>query len=427
MRNRLTLLFLCIDGLGTVLAFTPRSHGALFPAAGASAKRRLTPWQCVGGCGTSTGGAGTSGATLRWIGHGVPGSLLCVEARGSEAYISDSRDSVRAVMSLSPSLYLHLRRSEMQLCLPLQYRYAPMENGMNRTGVSVQGMGDLTVDASVKLGTRGQIVPHLGLSFPTGNFDAYNRFQVLPPDMQLGSGLFGGRVSLDYTIDRDWGSVCISPSYTGGLLYMQTTDWRFDRSLYRGIPVRQTFAWARVSGATGGSSFCGARNDMGVVTADRITLAAYASVKHGWATHGFGVCLEISTGDDAYENFSYQDWLKSSDGQFVDTNACKDRAAAQTIANQSTTQGVDSAGYSVTTPRYSNPTVVGRDSIYWKVRQSTRTVVRNYPLLSFQYSEEIALFRMPLFWGVVLPLTLGDGRNMFTGLSATVGTRFGVF
>ena len=41
-------------------------------------------------------------------------------------------------------------------------------------------MGDLMVDASWKLGTRGQIAPHLGLSFPTGNFDPYNRFEVLP-------------------------------------------------------------------------------------------------------------------------------------------------------------------------------------------------------------------------------------------------------
>jgi hypothetical protein len=193
------------------------------------------------------------------------------------------------------------------------------------------------------------------------------------------------------------------------------------------VPERKALSWARVSEKTEAGYLFGAINDMGVVSADRITLAGYAAVKQGMVTHGFGISLGISTGDNAYDDFNYDKWLKDNNEKLVDTTTCKDREAAQAIADRSTTFTFDTTGQMLIVPRYSNPTVMGRDSIFWKVRQSTRTIVKNYPVFALQYSAEFALGRFPLFAGIVLPLTLGSGTGVFTGVSACIGVRIGIY
>jgi hypothetical protein len=389
----------------------------------------LLPWRCVGGCGTSAGGAGNTGAGVRWIGQGVTGTLVDIELQNSLTIMSNPRDSLmphKNTFLILPSLYLHLRPIDIQICLPVAYKYAAIEKTIDQKSIINSGIGDLSADISLKVGTEGHIVPHLGFSIPTGRADGYNRFEVLPSDMQRGTGRFGGWIGLDYTISRDWGSIYISPGYTGGLFYAKTVDWHFDRTLSRGVPEKKSLVWARIVDKSDTAFLCGARNDLGVVTADRIILAGYAAIKQRRVTHGFGVSLGISTGDNAYDDFNYDNWLKDKTEKIVDTTGCTERETAQRIAEESTTFTFDATGQMVVIPRYSNPTVVGRDSIFWKVRESTRTIVKNYPVLAVQYSAELAqLCRVPLFVGMVLPLSLGGG-HVFSGVSASIGARFGL-
>jgi hypothetical protein len=172
------------------------------------------PWRCVGGCGTSAGGAGNTGASVRWIGQGIPGTLIDIEFQNAAASMSSPRDSLmpqKNIFVLLQSLYLHLRPIDVQISLPLEYKYAVIAKKIDQTEISMHGMGDLTADISWKFGNEGQIVPRIGLSFPTGTSDFFNRFELLPSDMQLGTGRFGGWIGLDYMISKDWGIICISP------------------------------------------------------------------------------------------------------------------------------------------------------------------------------------------------------------------------
>lgn len=166
---------------------------------------RATPWACVGGCGAG-GSGGAGGATAKWIGRGVSGGLLDIQAMYSSSSTKTSvSNALELRFSIKPSY-----TSVLALTVPFESKTGSLQAQSNEypiTGLINNGMGDLRVDYIGNFGLSGDLSYDFTLSLPTGSYTATygkdNALTYLPTSLQLGAGIYNLSLDLGKTIDRD--------------------------------------------------------------------------------------------------------------------------------------------------------------------------------------------------------------------------------
>lgn len=370
---------------------------------------RLTPWASIGGCGAASGGAAHE-AQLQWIGRGVSGSLVDLEAQGIFSVAADTAfnpsESFDGRMRMQTSSLLvklgfHPQWADLRLSLPILSRRG--------FGVQVGGLGDAAVEVIRPWGMSGNFRTTLGTTFPTGRYDVplTAKQRLVVPEMQLGTGTLAGAFRLEYGMDRDWGLFNVGVSYEAGLWALQTTDYDYDTTL-RTVVVRNRQLEPSREGR-------GVVNDIGTVYPDVVSLLADAGIKRGGLVHGFSTSLLVPLRRGEY----FQRGLGSPYREFsIDPDAAEyaaDKRAAQQHAD--TVIGFNDS------LRYDNPLVVGVDNEgRWMVVERTRIGQKTFPGLVLRYSVEKSDPELPLLFGCAVR-TEFDGGVRFAGFSAGIGMK----
>jgi hypothetical protein len=159
----------------------------------------------VGGCGAG-GSGGAGGATAKWIGRGVSGGLLDIQAMYSSSSTKTSvSNALELRFSIKPSY-----TSVLALTVPFESKTGSLQAQSNEypiTGLINNGMGDLRVDYIGNFGLSGDLSYDFTLSLPTGSYTATygkdNALTYLPTSLQLGAGIYNLSLDLGKTIDRD--------------------------------------------------------------------------------------------------------------------------------------------------------------------------------------------------------------------------------
>jgi hypothetical protein len=174
------------------------------------APRGLASWQTVGGCGAGGGSASAPGGGIKWVGRNVTGGLVDSMALVTSTYARNNRfTTVLARFSASPA-----PRWGVALNVPVLYKGGDVTvlGATRRAGLA--GFGDLSVEASYKLGAIRSHQLSLFAALPTGSSDAVRQGVVLPQHLQLGSGVPGVTVQYEHTQDHDWGLVLLGGTAT---------------------------------------------------------------------------------------------------------------------------------------------------------------------------------------------------------------------
>ncbi len=164
-------------------------------------KPALASWGDIGGCGAGGGGASSTAGGSKWVGRGVTGGLVDLQCMSS--YTNSQGNSFA-------SMGLRLGQSSLEkwrfgFNLPILYKVGGVTVlGMEQTA-HIAGFGDVSLEIARKLGITNATVLTLTLSAPTGASEAVRQGVVLPPHLQLGSGVLGAGAELEHTWDRDWG------------------------------------------------------------------------------------------------------------------------------------------------------------------------------------------------------------------------------
>ncbi len=181
-------------------------------ASQAIADPRLTSWQNVGGCGASS--ATGSGVGVKWVGRGVRGGSFNVQCQAnySEVHAHELPERHYAVNTL---ISKEIGDFVAGINLPFVYKYLEDPHGTN-IDLSNGGLGDISLQLSMKLGPIGATMLTGTLGLPTGDHDGIYRMKILRQHQQLGFGKLTGSLALDHTFDELWGLVVL-----GG-----TAGWR---------------------------------------------------------------------------------------------------------------------------------------------------------------------------------------------------------
>jgi hypothetical protein len=173
----------------------------------------LASWQTVGGCGAGGGSASSPGGGIKWVGRSVTGGLLDTQSLFTQTFSHASRFTTLSVrMAGSP-----VPRLGLALTVPILYKAGDVAVlGENRRA-ALSGFGDLSLEASYKLGAIASHQLSLFVSAPTGSADAVRQGVVLPQHLQLGSGVPGVVAQYEHTRDHDWGLMLLggTVSYAG--------------------------------------------------------------------------------------------------------------------------------------------------------------------------------------------------------------------
>ncbi len=173
----------------------------------------LATWASVGGCGAAGGSASGPGGGIKWVGRNVTGGLLDVQALTTDTSSHGSRfGAVSARFGASPTSRLGLG-----LNVPVLYKTGSVTVLGTTRDAGIAGFGDLSAEASYKLGAIGAHQIMLTGSAPTGASDAVRQGVVLPQRLQLGSGVPGFGAQYQHTQDHDWGLLILggTASYAG--------------------------------------------------------------------------------------------------------------------------------------------------------------------------------------------------------------------
>jgi hypothetical protein len=175
---------------------------------------QMTPWASIGGCGA--GGSGGGSSTVKWVGQGINGGLLDIQVMGNSMSGRDFwNKSFSARLSCKPSPI-----TQVGLSIPYSMKFGPVQpsSALPRTYEQANGLGDLTIDALVNLGTEGQYCFSLSLGLPTGQYNIVRGYDqksnILPLGLQSGTGLLVPTVGLAYTKDVEKGIWIADISYT---------------------------------------------------------------------------------------------------------------------------------------------------------------------------------------------------------------------
>jgi hypothetical protein len=170
-----------------------------------SATLSLLPWHQIGGCGAGGSGAGSSG--IKWIGEGVSGGLVELEVLPK---INFSRTFTYTV-AVPRLTFMPIGNTEVGISMPIGAKTAQVQYQTNMDPATYLngGRGDLAIDFMRSFGSIGQYSLQLGLTFPTGQWDAGRGAdlakRILPQSLQMGQGTYSAALTVYYTRDLDNG------------------------------------------------------------------------------------------------------------------------------------------------------------------------------------------------------------------------------
>ncbi len=238
-----------------------------------------TPWQSIGGCGAGGSGGG-SGDGIKWIGQGVSGGYLEVEAF-TKYTVGQNFTGVTFTphLSIKPTWSTKLGVSIPWMSHSGEVQYRSNQIPADRT---TGGLGDVSIDFSKTIGSGGAASLSASLSIPTGQYDIKRGTdsgkELLPSSFQKGSGLYSLTLGWDYSRDTDKGIWLYSLSYTHPFAmhlisgenefndsYWEGMDHDGDRFEYRFKPYGENDLGAYTPPSVGGSIAYGYRGRPGIV------------------------------------------------------------------------------------------------------------------------------------------------------------------
>ncbi|MBD3346429.1 MAG: hypothetical protein GF401_15355 [Chitinivibrionales bacterium] len=378
----------------------------------------IVPWKGIGGCGVG-GGSATGGASVRWIGRGVPGAMLDMEVRLAKSVINDAGGGMasRRNTTIPITFGFHPHILDFTLSMPLQWKEAITSESSEK---KIAGVGDISLSLAKKLGMEGQMQAQLGFSLPTGRADIYDLgHELVVSDMQLGSGVFGANLGLDYTITKEWGMVMLGGSYSTGLLYFKTTATQWDYELGRAEPTTKELAWGRDKAF----SYI---NDKEVRRSDMIDVHAYIGIKRQHLMTSFGVTpsFPLAPGDGSYVR---------SEGISVYTFSplLSDTVRTEKQAMDSLRNFIDSDTTDDWRP--ANDTLsyaVHKADTEWVAEKKINKEDKDLVTCTFSYGMEIANIGLPfpLYFYLSLPLVFDtEDKIGINGYSVGIGLKYMLF
>src|SRR5688500_10162217 len=171
----------------------------------------LASWETIGGCGAGTSTSGGGG--LKWIGHSVTGGLFNLQMQAGYTHQDDGY-----IATISTQITRDLgERWVLGASLPVLYKYYRDYKALP-VDVSNGGVGDASALLTYKFGEIRATALTLTVGFPTGSHDAAYKMDYLSQEKQLGIGKFTGALTLDHTMDEQWGVIVLggSVAYRGG-------------------------------------------------------------------------------------------------------------------------------------------------------------------------------------------------------------------
>ena len=238
-----------------------------------------TPWQSIGGCGAGGSGGG-SGDGIKWIGQGVSGGYLEVEAF-TKYTVGQNFTGVTFTphLSIKPTWSTKLGVSIPWMSHSGEVQYRSNQIPADRT---TGGLGDVSIDFSKTIGSGGAASLSASLLIPTGQYDIKRGTdsgkELLPSSFQKGSGLYSLTLGWDYSRDTDKGIWLYSLSYTHPFAmhlisgenefndsYWEGMDHDGDRFEYRFKPYGENDLGAYTPPSVGGSIAYGYRGRPGIV------------------------------------------------------------------------------------------------------------------------------------------------------------------
>ena len=203
-----------LSGILSSVALAAVAGGAFY-AGFNSPVEVATPWQSIGGCGAGGSGGG-SGDGIKWIGQGVSGGYLEVEAF-TKYTVGQNFTGVSFTphLSIKPTWSTKLGVSVPWMSHSGEVQYRSNQIPADRT---TGGVGDVSIDFSKTIGSGGAASLSASLTIPTGQYDIKRGTdsgkELLPSSFQKGSGLYSLTVGWDYSRDTDKGIWLYSLSYT---------------------------------------------------------------------------------------------------------------------------------------------------------------------------------------------------------------------
>jgi hypothetical protein len=186
------------------------------------AEPALASWGTIGGCGAAGGSASSPGGGIKWVGRNVTGGLVDAQALTTQTYAQGNRfGAVTTRLGTNPTSRLGLA-----LNVPVLYKTGQVTVLGTTKDTGLAGFGDLSVEASYKLGGIGAHQVMVVGNAPTGAWDAVREGVVLPQHLQLGSGVPGVSAQYQYTRDRDWGLVLVGAAASWAGWENDLGDWR---------------------------------------------------------------------------------------------------------------------------------------------------------------------------------------------------------
>jgi hypothetical protein len=171
----------------------------------------LASWETIGGCGagSSTG----AGGGVKWIGRSTSGGLFNLQTQASYLHLDDGYH-----LTLSTQISKDLgEKWNVGLSVPLLYKYYRDYYG-EPLDISNSGLGDISASITRYFGEINATALTLTVGAPTGVYDAKYTNDYLTQEKQLGAGRPSGSLTLDHTMDEQWGLIVLGASgaYRGG-------------------------------------------------------------------------------------------------------------------------------------------------------------------------------------------------------------------
>ena len=253
--------------------------GGAFYAGFNSPVEVATPWQSIGGCGAGGSGGG-SGDGIKWIGQGVSGGYLEVEAF-TKYTVGQNFTGVSFTphLSIKPTWSTKFGVSVPWMSHSGEVQYRSNQIPADRT---TGGVGDVSFDFSKTIGSGGAASLSASLTIPTGQYDIKRGTdsgkELLPSSFQKGSGLYSLTLGWDYSRDTDKGIWLYGLSYTHPFAmhlisgenefndsYWKDIEHKGDRFEYRFKPYGENDLGAYTPPSVGGSIAYGYRGRPGIV------------------------------------------------------------------------------------------------------------------------------------------------------------------
>jgi hypothetical protein len=352
----------------------------------------------------------------------VPGAVIDLEARLNKTVISKSGGGMltRRKTSVPLTFGFHPTACDITLSVPMQMNESVTQMGRNWT----TGVGDMSLSISRGLGMTGQTTVQLGVTVPTGRDNIYGYdHKLFPKDMQVGSGVFGANLGLDYTRTKGWGVVILGGSYSSALFYLETTAYEnWDDQLQRAKSKTRELAWAHDKAL----SYV---NDQGVRRSDMVSLHAYIGIKKERMMHSLGLqqSIPLAPDDAAYVEYSRENDFTPLRGEnHIPTR--EDAMDSLRSFIRDTATDIDPID---DTTSYSVYRGVNRDDSTVGVTQKER-IKEDTELfsLNLSYGMEVTDIGLPfpVFFSVSLPLVFDMEEGIgFNGYTIGAGMKYMLF